>query len=158
MREELISNQGDTDMTTTLTAARPWISERTAEINAAADAITALNIGDGVSVSVWTDVDAYTVVKKTATTITLRADTATLLNRDELRFSVGGFAAHCDNQADQRYSYAANPDGREIKISLRRWADEEGNERRTWKRVGTKTFEQGGNAYAGRRAFRDFNF
>jgi len=28
-------------MTTTLTAARPWIAERTAEINAAADAITA---------------------------------------------------------------------------------------------------------------------
>lgn len=145
-------------MTTTLTAARPWIAERTAEINASADAITALNIGDGVSVSVWSDVDAYTIVKKTATTITLRADTATLLNRDELRFIPGGFAAHCDNQADQRYGYTPNPDGHEIKISLRRWADEDGNERRHWKRAGVKTFEQGGNAYAGRSAFRDFNF
>lgn len=137
---------------------RPWIAERTAQINADADAITALSVGDGVSVSVWSDVDAYTIIKKTATTITLRADKAELLNRDDLRFIPGGFFAHCENQADQRYSYEANPEGHEIKISLRRWADEEGNERRKWKRAGTKTFEGGGNAYAGRRAFRDFNF
>ena len=145
-------------MTTATLAARPWIAERTAEINAAADAISALNIGDGVSVSVWTDRAAYTIVKKTPTTITLRADKAELINRDELRFDVGGFTAHCENPEDQRYSYEADPQGREIKISLRRWADEEGNECRKWKRSGTGTFEQGGNAYAGRRAFRDFNF
>lgn len=137
---------------------RPWIAERTTEINASADAIATLNIGDGVSVSVWSDVDACTIVKKTPTTITLRADTAEMLNRDELRFTPGGFVAHCDNQADQRYSYEANPEGHEVKISLRRWADEEGNERRQWKRSGIKTFEQGGNAYAGRSAFHDFNF
>jgi hypothetical protein len=143
---------------TITTAARPWIAERTAEINAGADAISALNIGDGVTVSVWTDSSAYTIVKKTPTTITLRADKAELINRDELRFIPGGFVAHCENQADQRYSYEADPQGHEIKISLRRWADEDGNERRKWKRIGTRTFEQGGNAYAGRRAFRDFNF
>jgi hypothetical protein len=143
---------------TITTKPRPWIAERTAEINAAADAITALNVGEGVSVSVWSDVDAYTIVRKTPTTITLRADTAELLNRDELRFTAGGFLAHCDNQADQRYSYAANPEGHEVKISLRKWLDEEGQERRQWKRSGTKTFERGGNAYAGRRAFHDYNF
>lgn len=135
-----------------------YTSERTAQINADADAISALNVGDGVSVSVWSDVDAYTIVKKTPTTITLRADKAELLNRDELVFHAGGFAAHCENQHVQRYSYEANPEGYEIKISLRRWKDEEGNERRKWKRSGTRTFEGGGNAYAGRRAFHDFNF
>jgi hypothetical protein len=145
-------------MTTTLTAARPWIAERTAEINASADAVTALNIGDGVSVSLWSDVDACTIVRKTPTTLTLRVDNAKLLNRDELRFITGGFIAHCENQEEQRYEYTPNPDGYEFKISLRRWADEEGNERRQWKRAGVKTFEQGGNASAGRRAFRDFNF
>jgi hypothetical protein len=145
-------------MSITLTAARPWIAERTAEINARADAITALNIGDGVSVSLWSDVDACTIVRKTPTTLTLRVDNAKLLNRDELRFITGGFIAHCENQEEQRYEYTPNPDGYEFKISLRRWADEEGNERRHWKRAGVKTFEQGGNAYAGRRAFRDFNF
>lgn len=145
-------------MTITLTAARPWIAERTAEINASADAITALNIGDGISVSLWSDVDACTIVRKTPTTLTLRVDNANLLNRDELRFITGGFIAHCENQEDQRYEYTPNPDGYEFKITLRRWADEEGNERRKWKRTGVNTFEQGGNAYAGRRAFRDFNF
>ena len=135
-----------------------YTAERTAEYNADADAITALNVGDGVSVSVWSDVNAYTIIKKTPTTITLRRDKAELLNRDELNFIPGGFAAHCDNQHVQRYSYEADPEGYEIKISLRRWTDEEGNERRKWKRSGTRTFEGGGNAYAGRRAFRDFNF
>jgi hypothetical protein len=137
---------------------RPWIAERTAEINLDADAISNLNVGDGVSVSVWTDIDAYTIVKKTPTTITLRADDAVLINHDDLNFVAGGFLAHCDNQSDQRYTYTTNPDGYEVKISLRRWNDEEGNERRKWKRVRTGTFEQGGNAYAGRRKFHDFNF
>jgi hypothetical protein len=137
---------------------RPWIAERTAEINADADAIAALNVGDGVSVSVWTDVHAYTIIKKTATTITLRQDDATLLNHDELNFIPGGFAAHCDNQHVQRYGYQSNPEGAVVKITLRRWKDDEGNERRKWKRAGIRTFEPGGNAYAGRRAFHDFNF
>ena len=131
---------------------------RTAEINADADEVAALNIGDGVSVSVWTDVGAYTIIKKTRTTMTLRSDSAKLVNRDELRFAVGGFMAHCENQEDQRYEYTPNPNGCEVKITLRRWADDEGNERRKWKRAGTGSFQQGGNAYAGRRAFRDFNF
>ena len=137
---------------------RPWIAERTAEINLDADAISNLNVGDGVSVSVWTDIDAYTIVKKTPTTITLRMDDAVLINRDELNFHTGGFLAHCDNQSEQRYEYTTDPDGYEIKISLRRWSDEDGNERRKWKRSGTKTLEAGGNAYAGRRKFHDFNF
>ena len=135
-----------------------YTAERTAEYNASADAITALNVGDGVSVSVWSDVDAYTIVKKTPTTITLRRDNAELINREELVFHAGGFAAHCENQHVQRYEYSPNLEGNEIKISLRSWSDEEGNERRKWKRSGTRTFEGGGDAYAGRRAFHDFNF
>ena len=137
---------------------RPWIAERTAEINASADAISNLNVGDGVSVSVYTDIDAYTIVKKTPTTITLRCDNAVLINREALVFHAGGFAAHCENQADQRYTYEADPEGYEIKITLRRWSDEDGNERRKWKKVGNDTHARGGNAYAGRRKFHDFNF
>ena len=137
---------------------RPWIAERTAEINADADAISNLNIGDGVSVSAWTDVSAYTIVKKTPTTITLREDKCTLINQDDLKFHAGGFLAHCSNQEAQRYSYEEDADGMVIKVSLRKWLDEEGSVRRKWKRAGTRTFEMGGNAYAGRRAYRDFNF
>lgn len=141
---------------TTITTSRPWIAERTAEINAAADAISALGVGDGVSVSVWTDVDAYTIIRKTASTITLRCDNAELLNRDELHFDVGGFAAHVTGE--QRYAYTPNLDGSIVKITLRRWSDGDGNERRKWKRAGTGAHEQGGNAYAGRRKFHDYNF
>lgn len=137
---------------------RPWIAERTAQINADADAISDLAVGDGVSVSLWSDIEAYTIVKRTATTITLRQDFAELLNAADLRFIPGGFSAHCENQADQVYAYLPNADGHEVKITLRRWKDEEGNERRKWKRAGTRTFERGGNAYAGRRKFHDFNF
>jgi hypothetical protein len=32
------------------------------------------------------------------------------------------------------------------------------NERRKWKKANNRTFEAGGNAYAGRRKFHDFNF
>jgi hypothetical protein len=45
-----------------------------------------------------------------------------------------------------------------IPHALRHWADEEGNERRAWKRVGSKTFGNGGSAFAGRRKFYDYNF
>jgi hypothetical protein len=137
---------------------RPWIAERTAEINADADAISSLDIGEGVSVSGWTDVAAFTIVKKTPTTMTLQSDISLLTNLDELKFHAGGFVAHCSNQETQRYSYHQDPDGHKIKISLRKWLDAEGNERRKWKRVGSGTFEMGSNAYAGRRAYRDFNF
>lgn len=135
-----------------------YTAERTAEMNATADAISALNVGDGVSVSVWSDVDAFTIVKKTATTMTLRGDFQKLINREELVFHAGGFAAHCENQHVQRYEYSPNLDGHEMKITLRRWKDAEGNERRAWKKSGVGIFEQGGNVYAGRRAFYDFNF
>lgn len=135
-----------------------YTAERTAEINEDAAFIAAIAVGEGINVSVWSDVHAYTVIKKTATTMTLRADKAELLNRDELRFVFGGFHAHCENQEDQRYEHTPNPNGVKIKISLRCWKDEEGNERRKWKKSGVRTFEIGGNVYPGRRTFHDFNF
>lgn len=137
---------------------KPWIAERTAEINKCADAVSELNVGDGVTVSSWTDCYAYTIVRKTPTSMTLRADKAELLNGHELKFLAGGFAAHCVNQEVQLYSYEQDLEGHVVKITLRRWKDEEGSERRKWKRSGTGTHEIGGNAYAGRAAFRDYNF
>ena len=121
-------------------------AERTAEINAYADRISAAALGDGVTVSVWTDCEA------------LREDKATRSPDFKPEFIAGGFAGHCVNQNDQTYTYEADPTGPTIKVSLRRWTDEEGNERRLWKKVGTKTFERGGNVYHGRRKFHDYNF
>lgn len=133
-------------------------AERTARVNLDADAISALNIGDGVSVSLWSDIDAYTIIKKTATTITLQEDKATLDPNWKPEFIPGGFGGHCTNQSDQTYTYERNPKGAIVKITLRRWADDNGDERRKWKKAGVRTFEAGGNAYAGRRKFHDYNF
>lgn len=134
------------------------VIERTIELNAKADAISALAVGDGVSVSVWTDILAYTIIKKTRTTMILREDKATLDPSFKPEFISGGFAGHCINQSEQTYTYEANPDGAEIKISLRTFTDELGNERRMWKLSKTGVFERGGNVYAGRRKFHDYNF
>lgn len=131
---------------------------RTEEFNHWADRISALALGDGVTVSVWTDCEAYTIIKRTATTMTLQEDKATKSPNFTPEFVTGGFAGHCINQGDQTYTYEPNPTGSKIKVSLRRWTDEEGNERRLWKKVGTKTFERGGNVYPNRRKFHDYNF
>lgn len=139
-------------------AVSEYTARRTAEINAAADAIAALPVGDGISVSLYTDIDAYTIIKKTATTILLQADKATLDPNWKPEFIPGGFAGHCTNQRDQTYTYDRDPNGATIKISLRRSKDENGNERRRWKKAGVGTFEGGGNVYPGRRKFHDYNF
>jgi hypothetical protein len=133
-------------------------AERTADMNKYADRISATAIGDGVTVSVWTDCDAYTVIKRTATTMTLQEDKATMSPNFKPEFVAGGFAGHCINQGDQAYTYEPNLTGSKIKVSLRRWTDEEGNERRLWKKVGTGKFERGGNVYPGRNKFHDYNF
>jgi len=140
------------------TARNEHEARRTAEINEVADAISSLSIGDGVSVSVWSDVDAYTIIKQTPTTMTLQEDKAVLCPSFKPKFISGGFAGHCTNQREQKYTYERDPNGSTIKISLRRWTDENGEERRRWKRSGVGTFETGGNAYAGRRKFYDYNF
>jgi hypothetical protein len=140
------------------TARNAHEARRTAEINEVADAVSCLSIGDGVSVSVWSDVDAYTIIKQTPTSMTLREDKAVLSPDFKPQFIAGGFAGHCINQREQTYSYEPNPEGSVIKITLRRWKDENGEERRRWKRTGVGTFEMGGSVFAGRRKFHDYNF
>ena len=137
---------------------KSYTERRTAEINEYADAISALKVGDGLSVSLWTDVDAFSIIKRTATTITLQEDTATLADGWTPEFTAGGFSGHCTNQDEQTYDYERNPNGAIIKISLRHWRDENGNERRKWKRVHVRTFERGGDVYIGRQKFHDYNF
>lgn len=135
-----------------------YTAEDTARLNARADAISALSVGDGLTVSLWTDAHAYTIIKKTATTMTLRRDKATLDPSFKPEIIPGGFSGHCANQQDQTYSYESDPQGEVIKVSLRVWSDTEGNERRLWKKAGVGIREQGGNVSVGRREFHDYNF
>jgi len=114
--------------------------------------------GDGVTVRVWTDADAYTVLKKTLTTMILQEDKATLLNGfksgepDALHFSPGGFFGHTTGV--QRYTYERNPEGRVIKVTRRKLK----NGKVLWKEAGTRTRERGGEAREGRSKFHDYNF
>ena len=100
------------------------IRKETAFINAAADAISALEIGD--SVSVWRHgrmFDAYTITDKKPKVITLDEDCPYITQY---------------------------PEAFVIKISLRFWTDEEGKERRKWKKERCTVQEQYGNVYIGK--------
>lgn len=107
--------------------------------------------GDGVTVTIWSDSHACTVVKVTPTTVIVQRDKATRLTTPE--FVVGGFAGHCTNNADIEYSYERDPEGAIIKLSRRRQGD-----RYIWKRAGIATREQGGFATLGRSEYYDYNF
>ncbi len=104
-----------------------------------------IQIGDGVTVHLWTDSHAATVIKKTAMTVTVRQDKATLDPNFKPEWIPGGFAAHCINQGDQTYTYEEDPDG---KIYTFRWSRKYGS-------YGTP-----GNLQLtkGRREFYDYNF
>jgi len=135
-----------------------YVSERTAELNARAAEIAAVKPGDGITVSVYTDADAYTVLKVTPTRIVARCDKATLSPDWKPEVIPGGFVGHCTNQSSQTYTYEADAAGSLVTLTLRRWKDEEGNERRLWKRAGYGTRQQGGSVSVGRHKFHDYNF
>jgi hypothetical protein len=131
--------------------------EQAAEINARADAISALQVGDGVTVSVWTDSDAYTIISRTATRMTLQQDKATLDPSWKPEWVAGGFAGHCTNQDEQSYTYERDPNGHTVEISLRQYTHAN-TERRVWKRKGVGRKEIGGGVSVGRHKFHDYNF
>lgn len=79
-------------------------------------------VGMGATERGYSQSYAYTIIAISASgkTITLQRDKTTLLNKDELEFQPGGFAAHCSNQWCQRYSYERDPEGGVRKASLRK--------------------------------------
>lgn len=107
-----------------------------------------VKIGDGLTVSIYTDCNAGTVIKKTAKTIWLQQDEATLIDKPE--FVVGGFAGHCTNNMGLRYTYEANTNGRIYKLTKRKNGK--------WKSAGYKLHSIGGNVYVGRHEYYDYNF
>lgn len=77
-------------------------------------------VGLGATHTIWTDSLAGTIVKvsKSGKSLVWQRDIAILLNKDELKVSVGGFAAHVSGE--QKYSYHRNPDGETCKFTLRK--------------------------------------
>ncbi len=106
-------------------------------------------VGIGVTELLYTDREVYTIinVSKSGKVITIQEDECTLLNQDELEFHVGGFAAHCSNQSQQRWECKPNPNGKIMKASLRK----DGIFR-------IKGCTSSGKLVEGRHKFHDFNF
>jgi hypothetical protein len=103
-----------------------------------------VEIGDGVTVCLWSDRHAGTVIKRTKSTITIQYDKATLDPKFKPEFVAGGFAGHCTNQGEQTYTYEKNPKG---DIETYRWSEKYGR------------FKNGDvRIINGRREFYDYNF
>ena len=106
-----------------------------------------IKVGDGVTVHLWSDAHAATVIKKTRCTITVQYDKATLSPDFKPEFVTGGFCAHCTNQNEQTYTYEKDENGR---IETYRWSD---------KRI---RYQGGGDGSIyltkGRHEFYDYNF
>lgn len=90
------------------------------------DTITALPLvaDDAATVRGYSDHQAATIIERTATRITVRTDTATLLNGpdsgepDALTFTPGGFCGHTSGV--QRWEHTPDPDGVIYMYTLRK--------------------------------------
>ena len=104
-----------------------------------------VKVGDGVTVHLWSDAHAATIIKVTKCSVTVQYDTATLDPNWKPEWIAGGFAGHCVNQDEQTYTYERNPKGR---IETYRWSNKYGS-------YGTP-----GNLRLtkGRHEFYDYNF
>lgn len=111
-------------------------------------------VGDGVSISRYSDMDAGTVVEvsKSGKRVKVQLDKATLSPDFKPEFIIGGFAGHCINQQDQTYTYEIDPDGRIEEFTLRTWRGV-----KVWTPKGC-TPDGSSAIYHGRRSFHDYNF
>ena len=103
-----------------------------------------LEVEDGVTVHLYSDAEAYTIIKRTAKTLTLQRDIATLDPNFKPKFIEGGFCARCVNQNEQTYTYERDRGGRVITV---RWSDKHG-----------AFMYLGKVVTAGRHEFYDYNF
>jgi len=106
-----------------------------------------VELGQGVSVCSYSDVEPYEVVKisKTGKKITLRAMNYKQINKENLEFNVGGFAANCSNQRKQEWEITSNTEGATITAN---WSEK--------KKMYTTGY--GRVDLASARRFYDFNF
>lgn len=74
-------------------------------------------VGDGVTVHLYSDAHAYTIIKRTANTLTLRRCKATIAKDWKPEFIPGGFSAICVNDSEQRWQYEEDEDGKIVKAN-----------------------------------------
>lgn len=82
-----------------------------------------IEVGDGVTMYLWSDAWACTVIAKTAKTITIQRDMAIRDPNFKPEWIPGGFSAICTNSNDQEWTYERNPKGEIFKC---RWSEKYG--------------------------------
>lgn len=82
-----------------------------------------IEVGDGVTMYLWSDAHACTVIAKTAKTITIQRDKAIRDPNFTPEWIPGGFSAICTNSDEQSWTYERNPDGEIIRC---RWSEKNG--------------------------------
>lgn len=70
-----------------------------------------LEVGDGVTIHLYSDAEAYTIIKRTKYSLTLQRDEAILKESFKPEIAPGGFVGHCINNDNQEYDYKRNPNG-----------------------------------------------
>lgn len=95
-----------------------WQERMEAERKMFADWYNEAAVGDRMHIQHWSDVSPCTVIKRTATTITVRVDKAELDPTWKPEFVIGGFSAHCTNNNEQRWNIEEDPNG---EVETFRW-------------------------------------
>lgn len=127
------------------------ISELKANVRKLYNPLDDLVVGDGITLLMYSDNKAGTVIKRTNKSITMQLDNVKLLNKEDLEFVQGGYMAHCSNQNVQQYSYTRNPNGGVTKLTRRKDG--------SYRVVGCNHVTQRYNdAIVGRHEFYDYNF
>lgn len=129
------------------------LRERTKELDE-------LFIGDGVTVSGYSDRQAHTLIdrpRRGVMTIA-RDDTKLDPNGPKPEFIPGGFAARCMNQSEVKWLCTPNPNGARMTLT-RRTIDLGGGETvGVWVPRGTPTRGNLTQVRAGRHEYYDYNF
>lgn len=100
-------------------------------------------VGDGATICLWSDRHAYTIVKRSPKSLTLRRCKCIRDFTPEW-ISLGGFSAFCTNNEEQKWKYEEDENGRTIRVF---WSEKYGMFRH-----GTS------NVIPGRHEFYDYNF
>ena len=102
-------------------------------------------VGDKMHIQHWSDVSPCTVIKRTATTITVRTDKGELDPAWKPEFVTGGFSAHCTNNNEQEWIIEDDPNGA---VETFRWH----------KRENCFMNRSGEKLFPGWMKFYDYNF
>ena len=104
-----------------------------------------LEPGDHCHKCCWSDIEPCTVINRTAKSITVRFDKATLAKDWKPEFVTGGFSAICTNIHDQRWDIEEDPEG---EVEVFRWS----------KRLNCFKNKSDERLYPGWYKFYDYNF